>query len=141
MESANNRDITMSLTSKQEAFCQSIADGKNQSDAYRAAYEASNMKPETVQSKASILMTNGMVRARVNELKLALSDKSQWTRLDSVIALRKVVDDADAKGAEITGAVKVLNDMHGFNAPIEVKHSGVVVTKVELVAMRGSSKD
>lgn len=107
----------MTLTAKQENFCQAIASGMNQSDAYRSAYDAGNMKPETVQSKACLLMAEGKVRARVDSLKQSLSEKSEWTRLDSVTALRKVIDDTEAKGAEITGAVKVLNEMHGFNAP------------------------
>ena len=129
----------MTLTAKQENFCQAIASGMNQSDAYRSAYDAGNMKPETVQSKACLLMAEGKVRARVASLKQSLSEKSEWTRLDSVTALRKVIDDTEAKGAEITGAVKVLNEMHGFNAPVKIEHSGGVVTEVRLVPLRASS--
>lgn len=129
----------MTLTAKQENFCQAIASGMNQSDAYRSAYDAGNMKPETVQSKACLLMAEGKVRARVDSLKQSLSEKSEWTRLDSVTALRKVIDDTEAKGAEITGAVKVLNEMHGFNAPVKIEHSGGVVTEVRLVPLRASS--
>lgn len=109
----------MKLTSKQEAFCQAIADGMNQSDAYRSAYNAVNMKPDVVNVKASQLAAGGKVAVRVDELKQSLSDKSEWTRLDSVTALRNVVEGREAKPNDITGAVKVLNDMHGYNAAIK----------------------
>lgn len=107
----------MTLTAKQEAFCQAIASGMNQSDAYRSAYDAENMKAETVQSKACLLMAEGKVRARVDSLKQSLSEKSEWTRLDSVLTLRAIAESAEAKDSDKTGAVKVLNEMHGFNAP------------------------
>ena len=109
----------MTLTAKQEAFCQAIADGKNQSDAYRSAYNAGSMKAETIQSKASILMANGMVRARVNELREALASKALWTREQSVSVLLDVIGEVDAKGSDKISAVKVLNEMQGFNAPIK----------------------
>ncbi len=35
------------LTPKQEKFCQSVAKGLTYSDAYREAYNASKMKPES----------------------------------------------------------------------------------------------
>lgn len=107
----------MTLTAKQEAFCQAVASGMNQSDAYRSAYDAENMKAETVQSKACLLMAEGKVRARVDSLKQSLSEKSEWTRLDSVLTLRAIAESAEAKDSDKTGAVKVLNEMHGFNAP------------------------
>lgn len=109
----------MTLTAKQEAFCQAIADGKNQSDAYRSAYNAGRMKAETIQSKASILMSNGMLRARVTELREALASKSLWTREQSVAVLVDVIGDGESRGGDKISAVKVLNEMQGFNAPIK----------------------
>jgi len=44
------------LTPKQEKFAQSVASGKSQADAYRMAYNAENMKDETVWARASELM-------------------------------------------------------------------------------------
>ena len=38
----------MALTAKQEVFAQAIADGMTQADAYRTAYDAGNMKAETI---------------------------------------------------------------------------------------------
>ena len=115
----------MSLTPKQEKFAQEVASGKSQADAYRAAYNCANSKPETVQAHASRLMADGTVSARVQELKAQLSEKALWTREDSVNALLGVLKNPD-KQRDIVAAVKELNLMHGFEAPKEIKHSGGV---------------
>ena len=109
----------MTLTAKQEAFCQAIADGKNQSDAYRHAYNAGKMKPETVQNSAYKLLLNGELAARVKSLKQELADKSLWTREQSVAVLSGVVDALDARHGDRISAVTVLNRMQGFDAPIK----------------------
>jgi murein L,D-transpeptidase YcbB/YkuD len=115
----------MKLTSKQEAFAQAVADGMNQSDAYRSAYDAGKMKAETINSKAYELCKNGQVSARVTSLKQAIADKGLWTRERSVAALAAIADGGDTKANEIVAAIKELNAMHGFNAPTkqEVTHS------------------
>ncbi len=58
----------MALTPKQESFAQAVASGKTQADAYRAAFNASKMKAETIQKRASELMARGEVRGRVKDL-------------------------------------------------------------------------
>lgn len=59
----------MSLTAKQEKFCQGVAKGLSYSDAYREAYNAEKMKTETVNNSAFKLLINGEITARVEELK------------------------------------------------------------------------
>ncbi|HGN1932015.1 TPA: terminase small subunit [Providencia rettgeri] len=60
----------MALTLKQEAFCQAYIENKgNASEAYRAAYAADKMKPETVTKRASELLSNGDVTGRISELR------------------------------------------------------------------------
>jgi phage terminase small subunit len=110
------------LTAKQEAFCQAIADGMTQADAYRTAYNAGKMKPDTVHVKASTLMADGKIAARVAELRSKLAQKQLWTREMSVKALvraYKVAEDGGQSTA-MTAAVKELNAMHGYNAPAKV---------------------
>ena len=80
------------LTAKQENFCQAIADGLNQSDAYRHAYDAGRMAPESIWAKASELANDGKVEASIAELKNAvaveLTQKRVW---DS----ERLVDEAE----------------------------------------------
>ena len=110
----------MSLTSKQEAFAQAVASGMRQAEAYRTSYDVSpETLNETVWEEASRIANDRKVSARVQLLKDEIAAKALWTREDSVRTLKSVIADTD-KGAEITGAVKVLNEMHGYNAPKEI---------------------
>jgi len=110
------------LTAKQEAFCQGIADGLGQADAYRMAYDAEGMKDNTIYSKASVLMSDGKVAARVAELKSQVADKQLWTREMSVKGLMSAYRIAlEAKASTgMTAAVKELNIMHGYNEPTKL---------------------
>ena len=125
----------MSLTGKQEAFAQAVASGLTQAEAYRMSYDVS---PETLNStvweEASRIANDRKVSARIALLKDEIAAKALWTREDSVRTLKTVIEGND-KGNEITGAVKVLNEMHGYNAPQKIEHTGNIVHKVELVAL------
>ena len=60
----------MKLTAQQERFALGVASGKTQADAYREAYPRSKKwKDDSVYPKASALMSNGKVAARVSALK------------------------------------------------------------------------
>lgn len=107
------------LTAKREQFAQAIADGMNQTDAYRLAYSASGMTAQTVWVKASQLAGQDNVRIRIDKLKAGLAEKRLWTRAQSVEALKRALDLAEEsqQPAAITRVVRELNNMHGFNAP------------------------
>jgi phage terminase small subunit len=113
----------VSLTAKQEAFCQAVVSGMTQADAYRAAYNAGNMKPETVQSKACLLMADGKVRARVDEIRAPVVEKVQY-------GLEQAMQEAAeaflvAKGKENGGAmVAAVN--------LRAKLNGLLVDRSEI---------
>ena len=69
------------LTVQQELFSQEIAKGNNnQSACYRIAYPSSlSWKDSTVHSKASILMTNGKVMARIAGLQATVEKHVLYT--------------------------------------------------------------
>jgi hypothetical protein len=66
------------LTAKQEALCLKHVKGgaKDKTAAYRAVYDCSRMKPETVNVKAHIEFGKDKVRARVEELQAKLEDEA-----------------------------------------------------------------
>ena len=67
----------MSLTSQQEKFAQEVASGKSQSEAYRVAYpKALKWKPATIWNRASALMRNDEVLARVDALRAEIVAQS-----------------------------------------------------------------
>ena len=122
------------LTSKQEAFAQAIADGMNQSDAYRKAYNAGSMKYQTINSKSCILLKDGKVMARVDQLRKKIESRQLWTREDSIKTLKAVVEESERSGDKVS-AVKELNAMHGFNAPVKTETT-INVSRIELVPLR-----
>lgn len=111
----------MALTAKQEAFAQAIADGLNQSDAYRKAYNASKSTDKSVNELASALLKNIKVASRVAELRGALQESALWSREDSVRALRSIANGGEARPGEIVSAIKELNAMHGYEAPKKIE--------------------
>jgi phage terminase small subunit len=122
----------MNLTPKQEQFAQLVASGKSQTDAYRGAYNVSDKtKPESIMQEASKLMTNPKVATRVKELKGELANKALWTREDSVKALKRLIE--TESGGVVVSALKELNLMHGFNAPIKQEITGSMNNTVEIV--------
>ena len=107
------------LTAKQEKFAQGIASGLGQADAYRQAYDASRMKDNTIYRKAGEVMKNGMVTARIAELREAVEAKQLWTREMSIKALISACEEG---GASVKiAAIRELNLMHGFNAPVKTE--------------------
>lgn len=73
---------TVRLTPKQERFAQEYVKCGNASAAYRVAYNAENMKPETINRKAFDLIQNGKIAARVKELQAGAANRAMMTASD-----------------------------------------------------------
>lgn len=127
------------LTAKQEAFAQGIADGLGQGDAYRMAYDAEGMKDSTIYSKASIMMSKGNIRARVDELKSQVAEKQLWSREMSVKALVQAY--REGSGAVKVSAVKELNAMHGYNEPAKLNISGSMINRIQREVIDDNAED
>ena len=131
------------LTAKQEAFCQAIADGMGQADAYRIAYDAEGMKDGTVYPKASRMMNEGKIRARIDELKSQVVEKQLWTREMSVkglIQAYRIAQDAKTSTG-MTAAVKELNVMHGFNEPTKLSITGSMIQRIQREVIDDNAED
>lgn len=127
------------LTEKQELFVRKIIEGETQADAYRAAYSTQRMSDKTVWEKASRLMADNKVRARVAELRDKIADESIMTAQERLRLLTRIV-----KGEE--REMQTIVDIEGnpHNVPtataiktrlsaldIMNKMTGEYVTKVE----------
>jgi hypothetical protein len=128
------------LTPKQEAFCQAIADGKNQSDAYRLAYSAEKMKPDSVNNMAHKNMQNLEITSRIQELRGKLQERVLITRegvLQGVMATIELAK-LNKKPMEIYKGYEIINKMMGYDAPqkLEVAHKKNIadMTDEELLA-------
>jgi phage terminase small subunit len=76
------------LTDKQEAFVALVASGKNQSEAYRLAYDAERMAAGTVWTEASLLLSNPKVSSRLMVLN---QEKEQQRRMMAVSRAERVL--------------------------------------------------
>lgn len=85
------------LTRKQRQFAEKIAEGLSQADAYRAAYDASEMKGDTIRSKASLLAQRDDVRAAVEAIGTArmrqISARGVGDRESVIGLLRRMAQD------------------------------------------------
>ena len=125
------------LTPKQEGFCLSYIETGNASEAYRLNYNAENMKSNTVNNKAKLLLKQGPIRDRLTELQQHHQDRHDITidslteRLTAVEKLALESKNPSAAVAAIMGIAKV----HGLitnkqevtgrdNKPVEVELTG-----------------
>ena len=88
----------MPLTQKQEAFCLEYINSGNASAAYRAAYNTSRMKPETVNRTAKSMMDNHKIAARLIELRAPAVEAVQLTLEMHLRTLAELRDEARLLG-------------------------------------------
>ena len=107
----------MALTQKQEAACQAYIEcNGNQSEAYRRAYNAENMKPETIWTEASLLFSDPNVSKRVLQLQAGHVERHNVT----VDTITKELDEAKdlardcEQPAAMTGAIMGKAKIHGL---------------------------
>lgn len=86
------------LTQKQENFCLAYIETGNASEAYRKAYNAERMKPETVNNKAHVLLKKGEIRARLEELRCPATKSAQVTLAQHLSKLEELRELAKEEG-------------------------------------------
>ena len=96
------------LTPKQEKFCQVYIETGNASEAYRQAYNAEKMRPDTVNNKAYGLMQKGYIRARLDELRAEHKKRHEIT-VDTLVAeleeARKLAFETDKAAAAVSATM------------------------------------
>ena len=98
----------MGLTPKQEKFCIVYLETGNASEAYRQAYDAQSMKPETVNKRASELLDNGVIAGRLEALRAPIIAKAQLTVEDLLRELeeaRRLALDTEAPGPAVSATM------------------------------------
>lgn len=88
------------LTPKQRKFAENLADGMTQSDAYKFAYDATEMQGDTIRNKASQLAQRGDIRAAVDALmgeRMRLMEVKGVSDRSKVIKLLRQFAEDDAR--------------------------------------------
>ena len=134
----------MALTIKQEKFAQLVVELGDNSKAYRGAYDASRMKPESVHRKARELIENVKVAARIDELREELAQRGRCT-LDSLLleleetrvsALNRETPQCGAAVAATMGKAKLC----GLDKQL-VELSGTITTRSTLADFYDDESD
>jgi phage terminase small subunit len=102
------------LTPKQEAFALAYVELGNAAAAYRQAYGAEKMAPQTIWSNASRLLDNSKVAARVDALRNRAVNRVLYTveqafaEFEEARQLAAQVNNPSAAVSAIAGKVKLL---------------------------------
>lgn len=75
----------LTLTPKQERFCQLYIELGNASEAYRQSYDADSMNENTVNRKAKELLDNGKITARLDQIRKGHQTRHNLT-VDDLLA-------------------------------------------------------
>ena len=133
------------LTTKQEVFVQKLIEGCSQRESYKFAYNANNMKNETIDKRASELFSKGEIKGRYEELKNELKEKAFYTvekANDDLNWIKlKAKEDIEAKGIKqanantYLGAVKQQIELNGITIK-EAKSDIDNIIKFEIVGAK-----
>nr|WP_213396475.1 hypothetical protein [Yoonia sp.] len=118
------------LTAKQNAFALGIVDGVPASDAYRQAYDADGMKPESVWVESCRLATNPKVALRVSELRAEQEEERRMLRLSHAEAVLERLEHEALEAKTDSTRVRAL-ELIG-------RHLGMFTDKVEITTQERS---
>ncbi|WP_088185845.1 terminase small subunit [Desulfosporosinus sp. FKA] len=110
------------LTIKQEEFVQGLFAGLSQRQAYKKAFDTSNMADKTIDEKACLLAKKGKVRARISELTNELKERNMVTVERVLEELSNIAFD------DIKNYISFYTDEKG-QTQIEVKNSDTIDTR------------
>ena len=108
------------LTPKQERFIQNIVSGMSQRQAYKEAYNAENMKDETIDNEAYKLFKSPDISTRYKELMEQLEDEMLMTAREKRRMLKEMALDLNNS---VTDRIKAIDT--------DNKMTGEYVTKIE----------
>ena len=125
------------LTSKQERFCEGLASGLSNADAYRAAYDASRMKANVVYTEASKLSTRPDISKRVEEL---IADKHRRNSIFTDKQREKNSDRIWRKVWELIDNPETPPAVKANLLSLGAKAAGMLTDRVELKQETADSK-
>jgi len=111
------------LTAKQMKFVAEVSEGGSQSNAYRKAYDTSQMAPKTIWEEASRLRRHPKVAARIEELeaeKEARRRMQALSREDRVLQELEKIAFGDGPASGRLNALELLGKHVGLFKPKEV---------------------
>ena len=111
------------LTAKQMKFVEEVSEGGSQSNAYRKAYDTSQMAPKTIWEEASRLRRHPKVAARIEELEAEKEARRRMralSREDRVLQELEKIAFGDGPASGRLKALELLGKHVGLFKPKEV---------------------
>lgn len=127
----------MTLTQKQVNFCNAYLEQGNASDAYRQAYNAENMKAETVNRRAHELMSNGKIKARIEEMRENAAQGAQVTlesHLNRLAELSLAAQENGQYSAAINAEIARGKAAGLYTEKSRIEHTNITPQEIHLVA-------
>lgn len=118
------------LTPKQEAFAQAYVETGNASEAYRSAYDASNMLPASVNRKAKECLDHVKISARIDILRQKHQERHNVT-VDSLTEDAQSMLIIAQETGNVSGGVSALT--------LIAKLHGLLTEKRELTGKNGKA--
>ena len=125
------------LTPKQEAFCAAYLELGNATEAYKRAYNAVNMKPESIRVQAAKMLVRPNIALRIQEMRAPVVAAAQLTldqHLRTLLELRDGALSAEKYSAAVTAEI-ARGKASGFYTE-KVEHSGEIGLKGLAAKMR-----
>jgi hypothetical protein len=138
------------LSDKQNTFIREVMKGRSQRASYMTAYPSSKKwQLSTVDSRASNLMRNGKVVARLSELRKAVEKRHDFSRdtlLDKVAAIGYApLDPKSLRAPDILRALELLTRIMGFDKDVSNNQLAILAWQTDshnlLVAAIKNSDD
>lgn len=101
------------LTNKQDAFVRGVVAGLELSDAYRAAFNCTNMTNKSINECASHLAAKPKVAQRIKELREKLDEDTIMSAKERLRWLTSVIKSGEELTADKLKAVDLMNKMQG----------------------------
>jgi hypothetical protein len=133
------------LTAKQDKFARLVAEGRTQADAYREAYNASNMKPETIQNNAYKLTLDNEISTRIEEYKKEFTknlDIASQITVERLLKTSQKILKLALEQSDFTNSLKALDfqtKIKGLYAPTKNENKTEIIEKPDLSKL--SKKD
>jgi len=114
--------VAQKLTAKQEAFIRAYLKCGNASEAYRQSYDAKGMKPETINKRASELLSEGEIAGRVAAYQAKANERAGVKLVDHLLRMDDLAKAAE-KQNQFSAAIRA--------EELRAKASGLYVERVE----------
>lgn len=108
------------LTPKQERFCQMYIETGNATEAYRLSYNAENMKATTIMPKASKMLIQDKIEARIKSLQQVHQQRHMITveNLTERLTQAEMLAHEERHPGAVVSAVMGIARIHGCDKQI-----------------------